>query len=39
MLLNMNFDESWEECFSQFRLLGGLTQNMLRNVKITILND
>lgn len=23
-------NETWEECFSQFRLLGGLTQSMLR---------
>ena len=31
MLLSMNFNESWNECFSQFNLLGGLTQSMLRN--------
>ena len=23
-------NETWNECFSQFNLLGGLTQNMLR---------
>lgn len=23
-------DEAWTECFSQFRLMGPLTQNMLR---------
>ena len=31
MLQSMNFNESWEECFSQFNLLGSLTQNLLRN--------
>lgn len=24
-------NENWNECFSQFNLLGGLTQTMLRN--------
>lgn len=27
----MNNQEIWEECFSQFRLLGGIMQNILRN--------
>ena len=27
----MNHQEIWEECFSQFRLLGGLMQTILRN--------
>lgn len=26
----MNHNEIWDECFSQFNLLGGLTQGMLR---------